>query len=293
MKAAKRWPFVAVIVIGLGLALAPVAFKMFTRAPKGGHMITQFRPYMTTAKIDQFRGYLDEIDAADAESRSSVPAGGRYAAVDQLHQQWPGINGDMGDMLRTMRADIGRFRGVSALPPFPLFPFFFVIPGLMAVGFALAGWRRALIVLGIGVLAAPAIFQMFSRAPGGKAMIDDFRPLMTDAKVTKVQGYFLTIGAGEGQLRTEVVPAQPAGSLPAVERFSHDWPTISKEMAPMIGTMADNVGNFKAVDALPPFSLFPWFFVLPGVLIAGLALLGGPSGSRQRAVAAVPVEVTA
>jgi hypothetical protein len=37
--------------------------------------------------------------------------------------------------------------------------------------------------------------------------------------------------------------------------------------------MADNLGNFAAVDALPPFALFPWFFVIPGVLIAGLGIV--------------------
>ena len=41
----------------------------------------------------------------------------------------------------------------------------------------------------------------------------------------------------------------------------------------MIGTMSDNVGNFDAVVALPPFWLFPWFFVLPGALVAGCALI--------------------
>jgi hypothetical protein len=43
----------------------------------------------------------------------------------------------------------------------------------------------------------------------------------------------------------------------------------------MIGTMADNVDNFADVDALPAFPLFPWFFVIPGVMIAGLALYAG------------------
>ena len=36
--------------------------------------------------------------------------------------------------------------------------------------------------------------------------LNDFRPLMTTAKVERVQGYFLVIGAGEGALRTEVLP---------------------------------------------------------------------------------------
>ena len=113
-------------------------------------------------------------------------------------------------------------------------------------------------------------------------MIDDFRPLMTNHKVTTIQGYFLVLGAAEGQLRTEVLPAatgaRSSGSggtsagLPAARAFSRAWPTMSKDMAPMIGTMADNVANYRAVDALPPFWLFPWFFVLPGLAIIALSL---------------------
>ena len=41
----------------------------------------------------------------------------------------------------------------------------------------------------------------------------------------------------------------------------------------MIGTMADNVDNFAAVVAMPPFWVFPWFFVGPGVAIAVLGLV--------------------
>ncbi len=39
----------------------------------------------------------------------------------------------------------------------------------------------------------------------------------------------------------------------------------------MIATMRDNIENFEAVAALPPFPLFPWFFVAPGVIVAGMA----------------------
>ena len=39
--------------------------------------------------------------------------------------------------------------------------------------------------------------------------------------------------------------------------------------------MSDNLDNYAAVDALPSFPLFPWFFVIPGVLIVGFAVLAG------------------
>lgn len=290
-----------ILVLGLALAAAPAAFQMFSRAPEGGRMITDFRPYMHEQKIDEFRGYLDEIDAANTEVSQHLDASPDLTArpaLAALSQEWPTINSDMGDMLATMRANIGRFRGISALPPFVLFPWFFVLPGAITAG--LAGWtlaarrqskdtvgrHRALVAMGLGIVMAPLIFQMFSRAPGGADMIDEFRPLMTDERVATIQGYFLTLGAAEGELRTALLPTldatDPSGaSLPAARTFSTHWPKISEDMAPMIGTMADNIDNFRAVDALPPFWAFPWFFVVPGLAIAALAA----SGARRRATA--------
>ena len=116
-------------------------------------------------------------------------------------------------------------------------------------------------------------------APDGGDMINDFRALMTRERVQNVQGYFITLGTGEGQLRTAVVPlADDPEAYAAITNLNEDWPTIVGEFNPMIGTMSDNVDNFADVDALPPFPLFPWFFVIPGALIAGLALFAGRGG---------------
>lgn len=266
------------LAVGAGLAAAPFAFSMFSRAPGGGHMIDGFAPYMAPARVERFVAHLDEISAATAEAAGATAAGA-HGAVGELVRQWPAIDADMRSMLADVGANVDNYRAVAALPPFALFPWFFVAPGVAVVG--LAAWalrrgsRRAeigLIVVGLAIVAAPAVFQMFSRAPAGAVMIDDFRPLMTPARVTTIQGYFLTIGAAEGELRNEVLPQRPAG-LAAVRRFSQDWPAISADMAPMIGAMSDNLANFAGVAALPPFWLFPWFFVVPGALVAGLGSL--------------------
>jgi hypothetical protein len=45
--------------------------------------------------------------------------------------------------------------------------------------------------------------------------------------------------------------------------------------------MSDNVANYQAIAALPPFPLFPYFFVLPGIFVAGAAIAAGP-GRRRR-----------
>ena len=295
MNKVRRAGLGVILAIGVGLVAAPAIFQMFDRAPQGGKMIDAFRPYMTEAKVAQFQGYMREIGAAEAEARRAVVQAGIAApptsGFAQFSAEWPGIDADMGDMLRTMERSVDNFAAVDAMPPFVLFPWFFVGPGLIIavlVGLvATRGPRPALrvllVVMGIGLIAAPAIFQMFSRAPKGGEMINDFRPLMTSNKVTTIQRYFLVIGAGEGDLRTRVAPelrtreeideARFAERYPATSRFFADWPTIAAEMAPMIGAMSDNVPNFAAVDALPPFRLFPWFFVVPGVIVAVLAII--------------------
>lgn len=303
---ARRGLIVAAVVVGLGLALAPVAFQMFSRAPGGGHMIDAFRPYMTSAKIGQYQGYLGVIGDARTEiGRSVLPSltddlglddGAivtRFPSFAAFVDDWPTIDADMGEMLRTMRGDIPNYEAVDALPPFALFPWFFVVPGLLIAGLGIAalvatrsgrttrGLLAALAVMGIGVVAAPAIFQMFTRAPRGADMIDDFRPYMRVSKLRSIQGYFVTIAAGEGNLRTAVLPAAPDAPGPAVEAFVDTWPRIFRDFAPMIATMQENVENYQGVDALPPFDLFPWFFVVPGALVAIFAVGARPRHERS------------
>jgi hypothetical protein len=300
----QRWSATIALVVGIGLALAPAVFQMFSRAPLGGTMIDDFEPYMRQQKIDEFRVYMSDIDAATAEAvalRSEMVAAGSltpdeydttYAGVKTLTTDWATINADMGDLLDRMDANMGNYAAVAALPPFPMFPWFFVLPGLMVA--AVAGsilWamrdgstrsprRRlwALAGLGLAIIAAPLAFQMFTRAPKGGEMIDSFRPMMTRERVQNVQRYFITLGGAEGQLRVAALPAYTAeggdaGDYPAIAAWSAQWPTIVSDFNPMIATMSDNVDNFQAVDALPSFALFPWFFAIPGTLVAGLAAL--------------------
>lgn len=293
----------AALVVGVGLVLAPAVFQMFTRAPSGASMIDDFRPYMTVEQIELFQGYMTEIGGAVAETedelRADLVASGavddatfdtEFAQVANLVDEWPTIDEDMSDMLATMDENRDNYAAVDALPSFDLFPWFFVLPGLFVIataavmlvrdkkGRSVSVGRWILVGLGVAITLAPAMFQMFSRAPQGGDMINDFRALMTRERVLNVQGYFVTLGTGEGQLRTAVVPlADDPADYPAVAQFNEDWPSITGDFAPMIGTMSDNVDNFADVDALPAFPLFPWFFVIPGVLIAGLGLYAGRS----------------
>jgi hypothetical protein len=60
--------------------------------------------------------------------------------------------------------------------------------------------------------------------------------------------------------------------------------------------MSDNVANYGAIASLPPFPLFPWFFVLPGLIVAVLAVGAGrrarPGEGDPEAVHSIPTSTT-
>jgi hypothetical protein len=315
---APRRALVALAVAGLALAGAPAAFKMFDRAPQGARMMEDFTPFMTDARLNGFQRHIRDIDAGvrQADGPVAVALEGRGAAAHRrfdrhfpgfarFHRDWGPIDTDMTNLLDSIQANAGNYRAVAALPSFELFPWFFVVPGLLVTLLALAGlaaprsWpavRRALVALGIGLVLAPVASGMFDRAPKGGRMMTAFETIETRAKVEQIQGYFATIAVGQGSLRLEIVPAlrragldarQIAARFPDVVTLDRGWIPILNDMTPMIGAMSDNVDNYQAIRSLPPFPLFPWFFVVPGLLIAGVAFAARPRGGRTaRATAA-------
>jgi hypothetical protein len=275
-------------------------------------MINQFRPYMTEARISKFDGFMDLINRAEqsykTDMRPVVAAAPKNAAqqaamasADDWAKRWEGNSGiyaDMSGILRRVRRNLDNYAAVDHLPPFFLFPFFFILPGLIIAGLAWAALRRirrglgtgvpgkALVVMGVGLIAAPFIFQMMggeNRAFQGNSMINDFKPIMTSQRVTAVQNYFPVIGLAEGQIRNQLVPLakaqSPGAGYPVISEWSQKWPGIASEFAQFLGVMSDNLKNFAAVKALPPFALFPFFFILPGLLVAGLSLAAGRRSS--------------
>jgi hypothetical protein len=300
----RRWALISVAVIGVGVAVAPLVFGMFTKAPQGATMIAAFKPYMTTARIDGYQVELREINAGVHQTDTSVAAAlgtgtGGQAAFDQAYpdfasfdQQWPSIDSTMTTLMNEVQDNIGNYQAVAALPSFKLFPWFFVIPGVLIAGVAIVAlvrsprrrrrWPRwTLVVLGVGLIAAPAIFQMFGRAPDGGQMMSAFKNIETTQNVQKIQGYFGSMAVGQGAIRLDIVPALEHSGLtpaqiderfPALSTLDANWVHILNDMTPMIGVMSDSVANYEAVASLPPFPLFPWFFVIPGVLVTGLAL---------------------
>jgi hypothetical protein len=305
---------VTIAVIGAALVVMPFAFNMFDQTPKGAVMIAQFKPFMTTSRLDGFQTDLKQIDAGVRQSNTAVASylgggsvdraafDGAYPTFASFDQQWPAIDSTMTHLMNQVQGNLGNYLAVAALPSFRLFPWFFVIPGALIFGFAGAAllgpgrWRRGrwvLVVLGVGLIAAPGIFQMFQRAPKGGRMMTAFKTIETTQNVEQIQGYFGTMAEGQGAIRLEIVPsleraglntAQIKSEFPAVASLDTHWVHILNDMTPMIGAMSDNVASYQAIASLPPFPLFPWFFVLPGVIVAGLALTAGTGRKKAEEV---------
>jgi hypothetical protein len=261
-SALRRRSLVALTIIGIALIAMPGVFQLFDRAPKGATMISAFKPYMTEARLAGYQTELRQIDAGVRESNGPV------AAL---------LTGSSGP---TADASFGA--------SYPEFAAFEVLVLLGALRLRPQWWRTIRWVLaaaGIGLVVAPIAFQMFQRAPKGGRMVSAFTTIETLPRVQTIQGYFGEMAIGQGAIRLELVPAleklglsrvQVASQFPAVDTLDREWVHILNDLTPMIGAMSDNVGNYQAVAALPPFALFPWFFVLPGLITVGLVAAAGP-----------------
>jgi hypothetical protein len=274
----KIWAVAFIGVIGATLIIMPFAFNMFNRAPKGATMLSEFKPFMTTQRLDGFQRDIKQINAGVQQANegvapflSSASSAGTqnptrfsvaYPTFTSFSKQWGAIDVQMTNLLDDVQGNLGNYQAVAALPSFRLFPWFFVIPGiivLLLLGLYLlqrSWWstiRWILVALGIGLILAPAVFEMFDRAPKGGRMMSAFRTIETVRNVQSIQGDFGTMAVGQGAIRLELVPALEQTGLTRIQIQS----------------------RFPAVATLDG----EWASLLPGQLVAAAA---GPAGPRRR-----------
>ena len=300
-------PF-ATAVVGLALIAVPFATSMWDRAPQGAAMITAFAPHMQPAKVAGYQRDLAQLNdgitqastkgAAVLYPRLKPAAARKRFAKDgpmlaSFQATWPKTYRSLSSVVNPIAANRHGYEAIAALPRFGLFPWFFVIPGavlvlLGAIALAFPGaWRLArwgVLAVGVGLIAAPAVFQLWDRAPKGAALVEAFKPIETRSAVVRVQNDFGQVAIAQGALAGELVPALQQHGLsqaqidqqfPAVQTLLARWIPILNDLTPVIGVMSDNVGRFQAVAALPPFTAFPWLFLIPGLLVS-LIVLAGP-----------------
>lgn len=155
--------------------------------------------------------------------------------------------------------------------------------------------------------------------------LGDVSPAMSRENVDRFNGYLAGIGA-MGQEAQQLGPAfatatgmseeqvgeYMATEFPAMTQMMQGLPQMEQDFGGLLGLMGDNVAifeqvpgglahyeplvdtmqtqreNYQDVASLPDFRAFTWFFVVPGLLLVGLALVA-LMGDR-RVPATVPVE---
>jgi hypothetical protein len=139
------------------------------------------------------------------------------------------------------------------------------------------------VVVGLALVIAPFALSLPSKTAAGERMLNGFRPIMQPSQVALTAQYyndtFVPLGRVVpmfGQMPVQMQTAfgqmlKQAQVSPTV--FGH-VPAGLVHYKPLVTTMQANVDNYRQVDSLPNFRLFTWFFVVPGLLVALLALFG-------------------
>ncbi|WP_433624187.1 hypothetical protein [Nocardia sp. CA-120079] len=313
----RRWPFVLLIVMGALLVLAPIVTGMFPRAVKGEAMIDSFAPYVTQSSIDGYRSDLQVLEDARINVLALQSAGqqpGSYDRVEKFVRDYPGIRSDMSTMIDAIDANRGNYEKLAAAPSFGSLPWLLALPGTFLIAAGVFGFRRAqagqravlwravAALAGLALIATPIVGQLFPAAPAAQPLIDGFRPILTHDEVRKMQGYFVTLVAADGELDSRytgaVRTAHPDADLTGITALESRWQPMTSRFAALIGAMNDNVVNFEAVVALndstkrfgfAAFRGIGWCYIVPGISVlicAGISIprQGGDSAHRTNAI---------
>lgn len=172
-RKAYYWP---ILILGLVMIVAPFAMSMPSKTSAGQKMLNDFHPMMQQASVNTtLKYYNTTFKPLQAVAQGGVVAASEttslmeglaqalhmnqaqleafmksnYPAMTQLLSSFPSLvpvfkNVTPGlawykPLVSTMAANVSNYSKVDSLPNFNLFTWFFVIPGILFVIFALLG----------------------------------------------------------------------------------------------------------------------------------------------------------
>ena len=183
----RRLVLSILLVVGLGLLIAPFAMSMFSRASDGEKMVNSFRPIMQPASVQTTADYYNNT-------------------FTKLRPIALAMNA------KTVATFNGYSKGIQAM------------------------------MMDLAKMPPAQQQQLAANYPAMAAML---KGLPTMQKT--LAGFTAMIAANLTTFRN--VP-------PGLDHYK-----------PLVDTMQANVGNYASVDAMPPMGLFPWFFLIPGLII--------------------------
>jgi hypothetical protein len=204
----RRLSLSILLLVGVGLIVAPLSMSMFSRTSDGEQTVNTFRPIMQPASVQTTADYYDNVFT----KLRPIALAMTPQTIAKFNAYMKGFEG--------MQAD-----GQKLVPALA-----------QAMNMKPAQVQQ--------MLAAqfPAMSQLLANLP---QMQKDFTALL--------------------------------GLMAAnVDTFKRVPPGLD-HYKPLVDTMQANVGNYASIDAMPRMSLFPLFFLVPGILIvlAGAYLLVG------------------
>ncbi|MGZ4416020.1 MAG: hypothetical protein ACXVRZ_16840 [Gaiellaceae bacterium] len=158
------------------------------------------------------------------------------------------------------------------------------------------------LAIGVALIVAPLAMGLPGKSAAGERMINDFQPIMapdqvqktadyyynvfvplgqitpmyTDANATKFQNYLTGMQASGLQIPPAVAKdfTQLVGSMKQAVPIASQVPAGLAHYKPLVTAMQGNVNDFDKLSSLPKFTLFTWFFAVPGALLVLLSGFG-------------------
>ncbi|MBV8387527.1 MAG: hypothetical protein JO155_12120 [Acidimicrobiia bacterium] len=298
-------PAVALLVFGVLLVVGPIAGGLFSKVASGKQMIDRFAPHMEVDALARYRTDLVTLrqaaGAVDTIYTQQGVAPGRFPGLDGYRGQADAIDRRASTLLdRVTRAEPD-YRRTADIGGFDRIPFLVVLFGIVAIYGScvlLFGARRrarpavALVLLASAALAVyPFVSDLHRGTTAGQRMLHSFAPFMKHSEVRQLQDDFVVLVTAVGELDTSFRAVPQTGPPAAdVAALVDGWPKISSDLASLVGTINDNIGNFNALGDLNTLTRrvgvsglqgFPWLLVGAGVLGATLAVAATPRRRKE------------
>jgi hypothetical protein len=294
------------LLLGAVLVVGPVLGGLFSKAASGRQLLDAFRPHLqadSLARYDQdLRTLRAGSDGVDAVYRQQHVPTGRFPGIDAYRQQSTAINDRASALLDRIKAAEPDYRAVDAIGGFERVPFLVVTAGIAALygGAVLlggsnrnAGAATPLVVLaGAALVAYPFLSDLPGGSRAGHRMVVALQPVMSEQQVAQLQQDFVVLVTAEGQLDTAFreVP-EPGAAATAITALGSSWPEISSDLATLVGTINDNIPNYRALQDLDRttrpigtsgIAALPWALMGVGVVAAGLATAARPRRTKEQ-----------
>jgi hypothetical protein len=300
-------PALGLLALGALLTVGPIAGGLFAKAAAGTQMIDEFAPLMTADSLARYGADIETLQAGtagiDAIYREQGIPVGRFPELDAYRDHSTAILGRASDLLHRVTATEPDYRQVADIGGFDRMPFLLVVAGIVSIygGCVLligdAKRVRAAVVfvalIAAAIAAYPFVSGLESGAPAGHRMLQSLAPVMSSGEVRQLQRDFIVIVGADGELETTFRSVPKSGPAATdVTALVDRWPTVSSDLATLVGAIDDNISNFRALHDLDTltgaigvsgFVAFPWFLVGSGALSAGIALAGWPRRGKEEA----------